>query len=473
LSCEISQVRQDATKLFAFARFATATEAHDALEALQPHNLLDCPMKLYISLINSIKYSVISRLWPVLEPQIRKAVDIANAQTGDRSFSVRLSLYNTDETQPIRKFRIYGKDIKALRRVKRTVDTLVKGEIFVHEDGIVWHEQFEIGTGAQFLESLNISTTYAVLKDLRSRTIRFYGEEMSRARIKAAILDYIATLESQQGRIPLAPSELRHLLSGGGIQTLQQKFGEENVRLNIATVPELILRQKDVARAKMLIHGGSLYAPQSLTGGEHPDCTICFCEIENSVELGCGHSSCRNCLIHYIRSSLRSKSVPIICISCTKPVPLSVLRQFPDFDDLLFASFKSYVSSNLTKYDYCPTPDCPQVYRIGTTENVVQCSECLAEICTSCKIEWHEGMSCEDVREEMNPDNNKNKKLMEQLGIRSCPRCETKIEKTYGCNHMTCGGCHTHICWFCMKDFGLNSGSLVYDHMRRAHGSIQ
>ena len=181
-SCEISQVRQDATKLFAFARFATATEAHDALEALQPHNLLDCPMKLYVSLINSIKYSVIRRLWPVLEPQIRKAVDSTNVQAGDRSPSVRLSLYNADEAQPIRKFRIYGKDIKALRRVKQVVDTLVKGEIFVHEDGIVWHEKFETASGAQFLGSLDLSTTCAVLKDLRSRTIRFYGEETPRAK---------------------------------------------------------------------------------------------------------------------------------------------------------------------------------------------------------------------------------------------------------------------------------------------------
>ena len=60
---------------------------------------------------------------------------------------------------------------------------------------------------------------------------------------------------------------------------------------------------------------------------------------------------------------------------------------------------------------------------------------------------------------------------MEQLGIRPCPRCSTNIEKILGCNHMTCVGCQTHICWFCMSDFGLNNGALVYDHMRKEHGN--
>ena len=180
----------------------------------------------------------------------------------------------------------------------------------------------------------------------------------------------------------------------------------------------------------------------------------------------------RLCITHYISSTLRTRLVPVSCITCLKPIALTILRQFREFDELLLASFKRYILSNPKKFENCPTADCPQVYRIGsTTETVVQCSECLAEICTSCKVTWHEGMSCSEMREAKDPDNMKNKELMRELGIRPCPRCKTNTEKTYGCNHMTCGGCQTHICWYCMRDFGLNNGALVYEHMRKEHGS--
>lgn len=49
-------------------------------------------------------------------------------------------------------------------------------------------------------------------------------------------------------------------------------------------------------------------------------------------------------------------------------------------------------------------------------------------------------------------------------------KCGTMIEKTFGCNHMTCLACGIHICWVCMKTF--SDGAPVYDHMRREHGGI-
>ena len=199
-------------------------------------------------------------------------------------------------------------------------------------------------------------------------------------------------------------------------------------------------------------------------------CPICFCDGEDPVSPDCGHACCRNCIALYISSAIHSRFVPVNCVTCRQPISLSILSQFREFDDLLLASFKRYISSNPTKFENCPTPDCPQVYRIGsTTETAVQCSECLAEICTSCKVIWHEGMSYAETREAKDPDNVRNKELMRDLGIHACPRCKTNIEKTYGCNHMTCYACKPHICWYCMKDFGLDNGTLVYEHMRKEH----
>lgn len=31
----------------------------------------------------------------------------------------------------------------------------------------------------------------------------------------------------------------------------------------------------------------------------------------------------------------------------------------------------------------------------------------------------------------------------------SCPNCPSKVEKSMGCNHMTCSHCMTHFCYLC------------------------
>ncbi|KAG8950801.1 hypothetical protein FRC00_007537 [Tulasnella sp. 408] len=52
--------------------------------------------------------------------------------------------------------------------------------------------------------------------------------------------------------------------------------------------------------------------------------------------------------------------------------------------------------------------------------------------------------------------------------ITPCPKCGVMVEKTYGCNHITCV-CGTHFCHVC--GFEGEEGA-IYDHMNRAHGGI-
>jgi hypothetical protein len=164
--------------------------------------------------------------------------------------------------------------------------------------------------------------------------------------------------------------------------------------------------------------------------------------------------------------------IPLSCITCNTNIDLAILRGLKSFDELLSISFACYVSMNPILYAYCPTPDCPQIYRLGPAGTVRQCSECLAHVCTFCKIEWHEGLSCSEIQEYHDPETRENVGLMKKLGIKPCPKCKTLLEKTMGCNHMTCTGCNTHLCWVCMKDFGISGRQAVYAHMSDAHGGI-
>ena len=51
-------------------------------------------------------------------------------------------------------------------------------------------------------------------------------------------------------------------------------------------------------------------------------------------------------------------------------------------------------------------------------------------------------------------------KLMEnntwlKLFSKQCPKCQWHIQKTEGCDHMTCRHCKHEFCWICRVDYKL------------------
>lgn len=36
-----------------------------------------------------------------------------------------------------------------------------------------------------------------------------------------------------------------------------------------------------------------------------------------------------------------------------------------------------------------------------------------------------------------------------RLGVKNCPKCSARTEKTDGCNHMACARCTVEWCWVC------------------------
>ena len=45
-------------------------------------------------------------------------------------------------------------------------------------------------------------------------------------------------------------------------------------------------------------------------------------------------------------------------------------------------------------------------------------------------------------------EDEENKKWLEQR-TRACAGCGVRVEKSHGCNHMTCGRCGSHFCYRC------------------------
>jgi hypothetical protein len=138
-------------------------------------------------------------------------------------------------------------------------------------------------------------------------------------------------------------------------------------------------------------------------------------------------------------------------------------------DDVLETSFASHVRRRPEAFRYCPKPGCSQVYRASSSGAMFPCPECLTVVCTSCH-EPHRGMTCADHQELRSGGYAALEKAKKQLGIKDCPKCKTALDKTDGCDHVTCGGCGTHMCWKCLATF--RTGSECYSHLNAVHGSI-
>jgi len=131
---------------------------------------------------------------------------------------------------------------------------------------------------------------------------------------------------------------------------------------------------------------------------------------------------------------------------------------------------------------YCPRCDAAVV---EDEDHLAECSQCFLNFCSLCREPWHTGRQCLDpdaklrlLQERMKGRSGadewlkgrmkKEQELISELKSQSliqkcskqCPACKMAIEKSEGCNKMTCGNCGAYFCYRCGK---LISG---YEHFR-------
>ncbi|KAK8243536.1 hypothetical protein HDK90DRAFT_408586, partial [Phyllosticta capitalensis] len=106
---------------------------------------------------------------------------------------------------------------------------------------------------------------------------------------------------------------------------------------------------------------------------------------------------------------------------------------------------------------YCARDSCGQfIAPPQSTNTLVRCTSCSMQTCTQCKrpADEHNGGAggvC--------PEDADIKKLMstaQQRGWQQCYRCKNMVEKTDGCNHMTCN-CGAEFCYRCGTRWGSHS----------------
>jgi len=156
---------------------------------------------------------------------------------------------------------------------------------------------------------------------------------------------------------------------------------------------------------------------------------------------------------------------------------------------------------------HCLTDGCHKKGQLNVHNNKeettrLDCAYCGVIWCVQCGVPWHLGQNCQQFQadmmqgvDQMNDDiailnamqqqqeeimnmkanglhldddedgggsEHQFQQVYEQQDLRTCPNCKSVVDKTEGCNHMTCF-CGTHFCWLCEQIVDENALDKHYD----------
>ncbi|KAF9483016.1 hypothetical protein BDN70DRAFT_990656 [Pholiota conissans] len=375
--------------------------------------------------------------------------------------------------------RVLGQDKKAAGSLKVRVEGMAAGEKL---DATHWHPSFGFPRGNAFLNRIFGEKQVYIRNDFKARCLRACGEPTRIEEAKQMIKGEVDRLAGMETTRVMDPACVRGFMREG-LGKLKELIGDDNVTVNIASAPFRVTvkggveathhLQRLMDEARMI---GAL--DEALPGDtDRETCPICTDDVSNGEQLGCGHAYCSGCLSHFLTSAVDNKNFPLACMgnggACQVPFPIPSIRRFlpPQlFENLVEAAFATYLEQHSQELKYCTTPDCKQIYRRRSDKTLLKCPACFSTICPMCDEEAHEGMTCQERRIHRDPglQDRLTEEFAREHGYKNCPQCRIFIEKTEGCNHMTCK-CGAHICWRCMGIFTANT---IYPHMQSAHNGI-
>jgi hypothetical protein len=376
---------------------------------------------------------------------------------------------------------IVGKEKKTAGPLKVRVENMVAGEKL---DAEFWHPSFASPKSKAFFDEVYAQKKVFIRSDFKTHSLKVYGEPNAVEEARQLIKEKVESLGRMETTRMLRREWVGYFIREG-VGKLTELLGEENVKFVVQpTVCRITVkggeeanhylqRLVDQARATVIVDS-------VLPGaGEVETCPVCYGDVSHPEQLGCGHSYCSGCLKHFLTSAVDNKTFPLVCIgnaaTCNAPIAIPFIRRFlpmQTFHNLIEAAFHTYLEQHQRELKYCRTPDCKQIYRPRTDKTTaLQCPACFSTICPSCDEEAHAGISCEEQRLHRDPteQDRLNEELATSCGYKKCPTCGAIIEKTEGCNRMTCR-CGAHICWKCLAVF--QSGGETYDHLNAVHGGV-
>lgn len=421
--------------------------------------------KIFLSQTYSIVYRVPSFVFKVISHEVRLLAKFAISQPGSS-----ICFKNKSEFQV--ELVIEANNLDRLRVLKNLLEPMISGSILTKDGKPIWHDFFSTPTGKATVGEIGRDLNTYIRVHGITGCLKFWGNAQCVEQAKERVVNKINTLlEKKSFTLPLRGKLLMNILFNK-MDALFDELGKDTIKLDLEKNNIVVYGDEDQFGEviKKLSSYGSSPDKGKGDGCDNDACPVCLDNIVDEAVLCCGHKYCKQCLIVYLKSASENRTFPLKCLgnfnNCTELLPLSLckgLLQKERFKQLIDASFSSYIQKHPDEFHYCPSPDCPQVYR-DVSDPLLHCPTCLVMICTSCHEFYHEGVPCRLSNEE---NDRLFKEWLEANNVKPCPKCSSNIEKVSGCNHVLCTNCSTHMCWECMQAF--ESSPLVYKHMTDVH----
>lgn len=445
------------------------------------HYISGKQLKIQVMLSSSVRfkpqvYEVIADEFCIVKQQIKaqfqNTVKLSDKKDRYSNFIVEISSDN----------------IEAFGIAKRELNNLIQPKVIECRSPYLQQYIFSVKC-KEMLTKLQHRTQTIIITNTRSMTISIYGTITNRLQAAEHLNEEINQIERKGLRIheirlhgsSKPPGLMKHLISqfgsdlGGMIQIEGIESASIEPRRQILTVLSTDEAFKQITQIM------ENFSSTSQVGAEAKECSICYCEIEDVTDMYileyCGHASHIECI--QLQVSSTAATFPILCAAegCSHPF---VWQDFENLfkktsltlASLVNSSLKSYLGANKDKVRNCPSPDCQMVYVVSDNGQRFVCCQCNVHICTTCHVQFHDGLTCAMYKSQKSGDGSLEKWLQGDCHNRKlCPKCSAPIEKNKGCNHICCLQCKSHICWVCLRYFG--TCQLCYAHLALSHGGFQ
>lgn len=170
----------------------------------------------------------------------------------------------------------------------------------------------------------------------------------------------------------------------------------------------------------------------------------------------CKHDFCKECMVKYLKQKIDSSEVlHIFCPSqCGKEFSEEEIKTISTWGWGLYNRYQSFKKLLIWNSDpnirWCVRERCENMIKCVGNEDKISCNKCGQEICFKCRLAWHGKISCLKVLEKEFQSYSNN------AMVKLCPKCQSRIEKMSGCNHMTCSRCRHQFCWLCRGKYSAN-----------------
>ena len=203
----------------------------------------------------------------------------------------------------------------------------------------------------------------------------------------------------------------------------------------------------------------SITKPEIKNNEKMINCEICnelFLAYKRTKVEKCGHAFCSDCWFDSLSIKIQENKLPSIkCLDykCKEKLSDDFIINILSRDINLLKKYKRYKLEleiiNSPNKKLCPYPDCDSYLELKDILNKDVTCKNNHTYCFECLKKPHGKLPCNEDIDKSLADYAINN------FVKKCPKCGIIIEKSNGCNHITCTQCGYQWCWLCNEKYNI------------------